>query len=188
LPSELELAAANVDDPSALSHLVASTLRLKTEEKQALLEQANVSERLRDVLRILKRELEVVELGTKIQSQVQSELEKGQREYFLRQQLKAIQEELGEGDDQQAEMNDLREQVEAKDLPEEIKKAVDRALSRPPNVPARRPVVRALWRMGTLPPAWCEYGVTRTYVDWILTLPWSETTEDNLDLDHAREI
>ena len=89
LPSELELAAANVDDPAALSHLVASTLRLKTEEKQALLEQQSVYERLRDVLRILKRELEVVELGTKISSQVQSELEKGQREYFLRQQLKA---------------------------------------------------------------------------------------------------
>src|SRR5262249_25195639 len=82
LPSELELAAANVDDPSALSHLVASTLRLKTEEKQGLLEQRDVTARLRDVLRILTRELEVVELGTKIQSQVQSELEKGQREYF----------------------------------------------------------------------------------------------------------
>src|SRR5881397_729621 len=172
LPSELELAAANVDDPSALSHLVASTLRLKTEEKQALLEQANVALRLRDVLRILKRELEVVELGTKIQSQVQSELEQGQREYFLRQQLKAIQQELGEGDDQQAELNELREQVEQKQLPEEIKKAVERELS----------------RLEKLPPASAEYGVIRTYVDWILALPWNETTEDNLDLRHARQI
>ncbi|HZE29292.1 MAG TPA: endopeptidase La [Gaiellaceae bacterium] len=172
LPSELELAAANVDDPAALSHLVASTLRLKTEEKQALLEQANVSDRLRDVLRILKRELEVVELGTKIQSQVQSELEKGQREYFLRQQLKAIQDELGEGDEQQAELAELREQVEQKNLPEEIKKAVERELS----------------RLEKLPPASAEYGVIRTYVDWILALPWSETTEDNLDLGRAREI
>jgi ATP-dependent Lon protease len=172
LPSELELAAANVDDPSALSHLVASTLRLKTDEKQALLEQANVSLRLRDVLRILKRELEVVELGTKIQSQVQSELEQGQREYFLRQQLKAIQQELGEGDDQQAELNELREQVEQKQLPEEIKKAVERELS----------------RLEKLPPASAEYGVIRTYVDWILALPWSETTEDNLDLEHAQTI
>ena len=128
LPPELELAAANVDEPSALSHLVASTLRLKTEEKQALLEQANVSDRLRDVLRILKRELEVVELGTKIQTQVQSELEKGQREYFLRQQLKAIQEELGEGDEQQAELAELREQIEAKNLPDDTRKAVDREL------------------------------------------------------------
>jgi ATP-dependent Lon protease len=172
LPSELELAAANVDEPSALSHLVASTLRLKTEEKQALLEQRDVTERLRDVLRILKRELEVVELGTKIQSQVQSELEKGQREYFLRQQLKAIQEELGEGDEQQAELNELRGRVDEKQLPEDVRKAVDRELS----------------RLEKLPPASAEYGVIRTYVDWILCLPWSETTEDNLDLDRAREI
>ncbi len=172
LPSELELAAANVDDPGALSHLVVSTLRLKTEEKQALIEQSDVSERLRDVLRILKRELEVVELGTKIQSQVQSELEKGQREYFLRQQLKAIQEELGEGDEQQAEINELRQQIEEKNLPEETGKAVERELS----------------RLERLPPAAAEYGVIRTYIDWILSLPWTETTEDNLDLVHAREI
>src|SRR6188472_3409985 len=148
LPSELELAAANVDDPGALSHLVVSTLRLKTEEKQALLEQPDVSSRLRDVLRILKRELEVVELGTKIQSQVQSELEKGQREYFLRQQLKE------------------------KNVPEETRKAVERELS----------------RLEKLPPAAAEYGVIRTYIDWILSLPWTETTEDNLDLERAREI
>jgi len=172
LPSELELAAANVDDPGALSHLVVSTLRLKTEEKQALLEQPDVSSRLRDVLRILKRELEVVELGTKIQSQVQSELEKGQREYFLRQQLKAIQEELGEGDEQQAEINELRQQMEEKNLPEETRKAVERELS----------------RLEKLPPAAAEYGVIRTYIDWILSLPWTETTEDNLDLERAREI
>jgi ATP-dependent Lon protease len=172
LPSELELAAANVDDPSALSHLVASTLRLKTEEKQALLEQRDVSARLRDVLRILKRELEVVELGTKIQSQVQSELEKGQREYFLRQQLKAIQEELGEGDAEQAELNELRERVAEKHLPEEAQKAIERELS----------------RLEKLPAASAEYGVIRTYVDWILSLPWTETTEDNLDLERAREI
>ena len=172
LPPELELAAANVDEPSALSHLVASTLRLKTEEKQALLEQANVSDRLRDVLRILKRELEVVELGTKIQTQVQSELEKGQREYFLRQQLKAIQDELGEGDEQQAELAELREQIEAKNLPDDTRKAVDRELG----------------RLEKLPSASAEYGVIRTYLDWIISLPWNETTEDNLDLAHARKI
>jgi ATP-dependent Lon protease len=172
LPSELELAAANVDDPSALSHLVASTLRLKTEEKQRLLEQPDVSARLRAILAILGRELEVVELGSKIQSQVQSEMEKGQREFFLRQQLKAIQDELGEGDDQQAEINELREQIEAKGLPEDARKAADRELA----------------RLEKLPPAAAEYGVIRTYLDWILSLPWSETTEDNLDLAHAREV
>jgi ATP-dependent Lon protease len=172
LPAELELAAANVDDPSALSHLVASTLRLKTEEKQRLLEEADVAVRLREILVILNRELEVVELGSKIQSQVQSEMEKGQREFFLRQQLKAIQDELGEGDEQQAELAELREQIEEKDLPEDVRKAVDRELA----------------RLEKLPPAAAEYGVIRTYLDWILTLPWSETTEDNLDLVRARTV
>ena len=172
LPAELELAAANVEDPSALSYLVASTLRLKTEEKQQLLELVNVEERLRELSRILNRELEVFELGTKIQSQVQSEMEKGQREFFLRQQLKAIQEELGEGDPEQAEIRELRERVESADLPEEIHKAVDRELG----------------RLERLPPAAAEYGVIRTYVDWILSLPWSQTTEDNLDLENARKV
>jgi len=172
LPAELELAAANVDDPTALSHLVASTLRLKTEEKQKLLEEPNVAVRLREILVILNRELEVVELGSKIQSQVQSEMEKGQREFFLRQQLKAIQEELGEGDEQQAELAELRQQVEAKDLPEETRKAVDRELA----------------RLEKLPPAAAEYGVIRTYIDWILSLPWTETTQDDLDLDRARKV
>jgi ATP-dependent Lon protease len=172
LPAELELAAANVDDPSALSYLVASTLRLKTEEKQQLLEQAHVEARLRDLSRILNRELEVFELGTKIQSQVQSEMEKGQREFFLRQQMKAIQEELGEGDPEQAEIRELRERIETADLPEETRKAVDRELA----------------RLERLPAAAAEYGVIRTYIDWILSLPWSQTTEDNLDLPHARQV
>ena len=172
LPEELQIAAANVDDPSALSHLVASTMRLKTDEKQALLETANVEERLRSISGILSRELEVIELGSKIQSQVQSEMEKGQREYFLRQQLKAIQDELGEGDEQQAEVNELRERLEELELPEDVAKAANRELS----------------RLEKLPPAAAEYGVIRTYLDWILTLPWGKTTEDNLDLDQARTI
>ena len=172
LPAELELAAANVDDPSALSYLVASTLRLKTEEKQQLLEQANVEARLHELSRILNRELEVFELGTKIQSQVQSEMEKGQREFFLRQQMKAIQDELGEGDPEQAEIRELRERIDSAGLPEETRKAVDRELA----------------RLERLPAAAAEYGVIRTYIDWILSLPWSQTTEDNLDLPHAREV
>ena len=118
LPEELQLAAANVDDPTALTHLIASTLRLKTEERQELLETANVEERLRRIATILGREVEMTELGSKIQSQVASEIDKSQREFFLRQQLKAIQEELGEVDDHQAEINELREQLEAKELPE----------------------------------------------------------------------
>jgi ATP-dependent Lon protease len=172
LPEELQLAAANVEDPSALCNLVASTLRLKTEEKQGLLELADVETRLREVSLILNRELEVFELGSKIQSQVQSEIDKGQREFFLRQQLKAIQDELGEGDPEQAEVNELRERVAAADLPEEVRKAVDRELG----------------RLEKLPSASAEYGVIRTYLDWILSLPWNATTPDNLDLARARQI
>ena len=172
LPEELQLAAANVEDPSALCHLVASTLRLKTAEKQQLLEEASIEQRLREVSLILNRELEVFELGTKIQSQVQAELEKGQREFFLRQQLKTIQEELGEGDPEQAEVAELRERLEKLDLPPEAEKAAMRELS----------------RLERLPAAAAEYGVIRTYLDWIATLPWGVTTTDNLDLAHAREV
>ncbi|HZT91960.1 MAG TPA: endopeptidase La [Gaiellaceae bacterium] len=174
LPEELQLAAANVDDPSALCHLVASTLRtIKTEERQEILEQVDVEKRLRQVSAILNRELEVFELGSRIQSQVQSEIEKGQREYFLRQQLKAIQQELGEGDPEQAEIAELRERLEALgELPEEVRKAAERELG----------------RLEKLPSAAAEYGVIRTYLEWILTLPWTRTTEDDLDLDHARAV
>jgi ATP-dependent Lon protease len=173
LPEELQLAAANVDDPSALCHLVASTLRtIRTEERQEILEEVNVEQRLRTVSAILNRELEVFELGSKIQSQVQSEMERGQREYFLRQQLKAIQQELGEADPEQAEVAELREQLDALTLPDDVRRAADRELS----------------RLEKLPSAAAEYGVIRTYLEWILTLPWSTYTEDNLDLDHARQV
>jgi ATP-dependent Lon protease len=172
LPDELRLAVANVGDPSGLANLIASTLRLKTEEKQELLEEANVAERVRKLNTIMSRELEVFELGTKIQSQVQSEMEKSQREYFLRQQLKAIQDELGEGDEQQAEINELRLQIEEANLPEEADKQARRELD----------------RLAKLPSAAGEYGVIRTYLEWILALPWDTTTEDNLDLVRARAI
>src|SRR4051812_42367271 len=173
LPAELQLAAANVDDPSALAHLVASTLRsIPTEERQGLLEQADVERRLRHVSAILSREAEVLELGSKIQSQVQSEMEKGQREYFLRQQLKAIQAELGEGDPEQAEVNELRERLGGANLPEDVAKSAGRELT----------------RLERLPPAAAEYGVIRTYLEWILCLPWATSTEDNLDLDNARAV
>ena len=172
LPEELQIAAANVDDPTALSHLVASTMRLKPAEKQQLLETPDAEGRLRAISAILSRELEVIELGTKIQSQVQSEMEKGQREYFLRQQLKAIQEELGEGDEQQAEANELRGRLAELDLPEDARKAAERELS----------------RLEKLPPAAAEYGVIRTYLDWLLTIPWTQSTQDNLDLEQARRV
>jgi ATP-dependent Lon protease len=172
LPEELQIAAANVEDPSALCNLVASTLRLKTDEKQRLLELTDVEARLREVSAILNRELEVFELGSKIQSQVQEEMEKGQREFFLRQQLKAIQDELGEGDADQAEINELRSRLDELELPEDVRKAADRELG----------------RLEKLPSAAAEHGVIRTYLDWLVSLPWNKTTEDNLDLQHARRV
>ena len=172
LPEELQIMVANVDDPSVLAHLIAGALRLKTEEKQALLEEVDVGKRLRRLSEILARELEVVAIGSKIQSQVQSELDKGQREYFLRQQLKAIQEELGEADEMQAEITELREQLDAIELPEEVRKQADRELS----------------RLERLQPAMAEYGVVRGYLEWIAALPWDKSTEDNLDLKHARKV
>jgi ATP-dependent Lon protease len=172
LPEELQMAVANIDDPATLGHLIAGALRIGTEEKQKLLEEADVAKRLRHLSRILARELEVVQLGTQIQSQVESEIDKGQREFFLRQQLKAIQEELGEGDEQQAEVSELRERIEAAELPEHALKAAERELS----------------RLEKLPPAAAEHGVIRTYLEWLVELPWSKETEDDLDLAHAREV
>lgn len=172
LPDELEMAAANIEDPSALGYFIASTMRLKAEEKQELLEEVEVSKRLRRLTGLMNRELEVLELGSKIQSQVQSEMDKNQREYFLRQQLKAIQEELGETDETQAETNELRDRLDEAQLPEEVDKQARRELD----------------RLSKLPPAAAEYGVIRTYLDWILSLPWSVTTEDNLDIGHARTV
>jgi ATP-dependent Lon protease len=172
LPEELQLAVANIDDPTVLASLIAGSLRISVEEKQALLEEVNVPKRLRHLSRILARELEVVQLGTQIQTQVQSEVDKGQREFFLRQQLKAIQDELGEGDEQQAEANELREKIEAAGLPEHALKAAERELS----------------RLEKLPPAAAEHGVIRTYLEWLTELPWSVATEDNLDIKHARKV
>ena len=172
LPDELQILVANVEDPSLLTHLIAGALRLKTDDKQALLEEIDVAKRLRRLSEILARELEVVEIGSKIQSQVQSELEKGQREYVLRQQLKAIQEELGEADEVQAEANELRGQLEAISLPDEVRKQVDRELT----------------RLERLQPAMAEYGVVRSYLEWIASLPWDTATEENLDLSHAAQV
>jgi ATP-dependent Lon protease len=172
LPEELQIMVANVDDPIVLTHVIAGALRLRTEEKQELLEELDVAKRLRRLSQILARELEVVALGTKIQSQVQSELEKGQREYFLRQQMKAIQEELGETDEVTAEVNELRDQLAAIDLPEEAHKQVERELG----------------RLERLQPAMAEYGVVRNYLEWIASLPWDKSTPDNLDLKHARKV
>src|SRR5689334_18284087 len=172
LPEELQMAVANLDDPSALAHLIAGALRIKVEEKQALLEEVDVGKRLRRLSEILARELDIVAIGTKIQSQVQSEMEGAQREYVLRQQLKAIQAELGEKDPAEAEMDDLRNQLSELELPEDVRKQADRELA----------------RLEKLPQAAAEHGVIRTYLEWIASLPWGAYTEDNLDLAHARQV
>ena len=172
LPEELLVAVTNLDDPAELGHMIAGALRLKTEEKQALLEERNVAKRLRMLSELLARELELVEIGSRIQTQVQSEMEKGQREYFLRQQLKAIQEELGEVDETAAEAEELRERLEAAGLPEHAWKQAERELQ----------------RFERLPPQAAEHGVIRTYLEWLADLPWSKATEDSLDLAAARKI
>ncbi len=172
LPEELQMAVANLDDASALSHLIAGALRIPTEERQSLLEEVDVARRLRRLAEVLARELEVVEIGTRIQTQVQSEMDQTQREYILRQQLKAIQEELGERDPSEAEVDELREQLAAIELPEDVRRQADRELS----------------RLEKLPQAAAEHGVIRTWLEWIASLPWSAATDDNLDLAHAREV
>ncbi len=172
LPEELQIAVANVDDPGALSHLIAASLRIPTEEKQALLEEPDVTARLRSLAQALARELEVISIGTGIQEKVQSELDRNQREFVLRQQLKAIQEELGDFDESAAEANELRERLAEIGLPDEVRRQVDRELG----------------RLENLPPQAAEHGVIRTYLEWIAELPWDTTTEDDLDLAHAREV
>ncbi|MDQ3934550.1 MAG: endopeptidase La, partial [Actinomycetota bacterium] len=172
LPEELQIAIANVEDPVELSWMIAGALRVKTEEKQELLAEQHLIKRLRRLSELLARESELISIGSRIQSQVQSEMEKGQREYFLRQQLKAIQEELGEVDEQQAETKELREQIEAADLPEHARKQADRELD----------------RFERLPPQAAEHGVIRTYLEWIVSLPWSKSTDDHIDLKEAREV
>jgi ATP-dependent Lon protease len=172
LPEELQLAVANVDDPAELAHMIAGSLRIKTEERQQLLEERDVAKRLRRLSELLAREAELISIGTKIQSQVESEIDKGQREFFLRQQLKAIQEELGEVDEAAAEAADLRERIEAAGLPEHAAKQAERELA----------------RFERLPTQSAEHGTIRNYLEWLADLPWSKSTEDHIDLKAAREV
>jgi ATP-dependent Lon protease len=172
LPTELQMAVANLDDPAELAHMIAGSLRIKLEERQELLEERDVEKRLRRLYELLAREAELISIGTQIQSQVESEMEKGQREYFLRQQLKAIQEELGEVDEQAAEAAELRERLEQAGLPEHAEKQAERELQ----------------RFERLPPQSAEHGTIRNYLEWLASLPWSRSTDDDIDLARAREV
>ncbi len=172
LPDELQVMSMQVRDPARLTDLVASYLKVAVEELQDLLATLDVRGRLEKLIVILSREIELLELGHKIQSQVQTELNKNQREYYLRQQLKAIQKELGEGDARSSEIEDLEKKIEAAKMSEEARKAADKELD----------------RLRMIPPESAEHTVVRTYLDWLVSLPWSEATKDNLDIKHAREV
>ncbi|HEY9086133.1 MAG TPA: endopeptidase La [Candidatus Tyrphobacter sp.] len=171
-PREMEMEVQNITDPNVLSYFVASTMRLDTADRQALLEERDAAKRMRKLTMLLTKELEVVELGHKIQSDIQREMEKNQREFYLRQQLRAIQEELGEVDPQQAEANELRAKIEESRMPEDAKKAADRELERLSRVPQASP----------------EYSVIRTYLDWLVQLPWNSETTDHIDIEKARKV
>jgi len=173
VPEEASRMIVNLDDPLHLAYSVANQLkRVGLDDAQLLLETDNIRAKLRKVLELLSKELDVLELGHKIQSEAQSEMEKVQREYFLREQLKAIQRELGEADEQQIEVEEFRKKIESSGMPEEAEKEARRELD----------------RLSKLPTAAAEYGVIRTYLDWLTALPWNKQTEDNLDIVHARKV
>jgi len=173
LPDELVGVITNVDGPSALADLVAASLpALSLALKQELLETPRVKDRLSKLATALAKEAEVLQLGSKIQSEVQSEMSKTQREYYLREQLKAIQKELGEGDDRTQEIDALREKIEAAGMPDE----------------AKAEALRELDRLAKMPPAAAEYTVARTYIDWLVAMPWTKETTDDVDIVKARTI
>ncbi len=172
VPPEAAVAARNITEPGLLADMVAYSPDMSTEQRQELLETIDVVERLKLVSTFLARQIEILELKGKIQSEVKSEMDKTQREYILREQLKAIQRELGEDDPQQAEINELRDKVEASGMPEEV----------------RARAIKEVDRMSRIPSASPEVGVIRTYVDWLVGLPWNQSTDDQLDIRAAAAI
>jgi ATP-dependent Lon protease len=173
LPDDLQTIVINIEDTGRLADYIATNLpNLSIVSKQFVLEQVSVRKRLEFLNTELAKELEVLELRSKIQNQVQEEVGKSQREYFLREQLRAIQRELGEADDTQREIEELRKKIEIADMTEEAKKEAERELG----------------RLGRMSPAAAEYTVTRTYLDWLVTLPWSVLTTEKIDINKAREV
>ena len=172
MSDEVKVAALNTEHPGKLADLIAANLNLSLEERQQLLEMNLVRERLSRLLPLLSRELEVLTLGSKIQKEVASSMSKSQRDFFLREQIRAIQRELGESDPATGEINALREQIENDHLPEETK----------------RIALKELERLQQIPPTTPEYTVSRNYLDWIVNLPWSKGTEDKIDLGAAARI
>jgi ATP-dependent Lon protease len=172
LPGELATVALNIDEGGRLADFVASNVNFPPPERQKVLEIVDVVERLRHVNMLLTRELEVLQLGNKIQAEVKQVMDKGHREYVLREQLKAIQKELGEGDTQDREIAELRERVAKAPMTDEAREAAEKQVK----------------RLEMMSPAAADYSVTRSYLDWLLDLPWKTVTVDNLDLDEARRV
>lgn len=171
-PRELVGSIVSIEDPLQTVYSIANFQRIELDDAQNLLELDSTIDKLRKLVNFLVRETEVLQLGQKIQNEARSEIDKVQREYFLREQLKAIQKELGERDEQAVEVEEFRKKLEAAKMPEEAEKQTKRELE----------------RLSRLPTAAAEYGVIRTYLDWLVSLPWSNGTEDNLDIAHAREV
>lgn len=172
IPRELVASILALEDSLQTVYTIANFQRMELADAQEILELDSASDKLHKLVGILAHELEVLEIGQKIQNEARSEIEKVQREYFLREQLKAIQKELGEGDEQAAEVEEFRKKIEAAHMPEESEKQARRELE----------------RLSHLPTAAAEYGVIRTYLDWLVSLPWSVISEDNLDISHARKV
>jgi len=172
LSEELQISAINTEDPSRLADLIASNLNINVAQKQELLETFDTKERLRKVLSHINREVEVLELSRRIQSQAASELGKTQREYILREQLKAIQKELGEVDERTAELDEFKRKIKEAKMPPEALDAAKKELD----------------RLSKMNPAAAEYTVSRTYLDWLVNLPWSKSTQDVLDINQAKKV
>jgi len=172
VPNEVVMALASIDDPRQLVYAIATNLRLEMADAQEILELDNVRDKLHKLMTLLDREIEVMELGQKIRTEAQSEMEKVQREYFLREQLKAIKKELGEEDEQSLEVEEYRRKIAEAGMPEEVEKEAKRELD----------------RLARMPTAAAEYSVIKTYLDWLTDLPWNVATEDNLDIARARRI
>ncbi|HEX6386426.1 MAG TPA: endopeptidase La [Anaerolineae bacterium] len=172
IPGDLLASSLNLEDPLQLTYIIATYIRLDLSQAQELLELDQLTEKLEWLIRHIGREIEVLEMGQRIRSEAFGQMEQAQREYFLREQLKAIQRELGEADERTVEIQDFQKRIEAAGMPEE----------------AQREAKRELNRLMRLPVAAAEYGVVRTYLEWLTTLPWSKLTADNLDLGHARQV
>ncbi|MBK9746672.1 MAG: endopeptidase La [Chloroflexi bacterium] len=172
IPGELISSALNVDDPLQLAYTISTYIRIDLAEAQSILELDSTEAKLRRLMTLLSKEIEVLELGRKIQTEAQTEMEKVQREYYLREQLKAIQRELGEGDEQTVEVEEFRKKIAEAGMPEEARKEAEREVD----------------RLSKLPTAAAEYGVIRTYLDWLTSIPWNKRTDDNLNIPHARTV